>query len=244
MYENPRLYPGLYPWLYPYGLGGFDNDVRSRRLDRVPHLRANLLYGDRRFQLDRSYSYVAFSHEQVRAGTSGGYLLTKKGNFAAVAEKLLTIDRCALDSIIERSKRGEYVEVQSDAERRCFELMSLVDYASGQVTGSNARRKHQRREIESLIFSKGVPVFFVTFAPADVKSPVCLSMCGQAVDLSKAYPLLGTDLERMRAIGRNPVGAARFFHRTVDALLGILLGCHGDGSGIFGKTAAYYGTVE
>ncbi|KAI0819838.1 hypothetical protein BC628DRAFT_1289851, partial [Trametes gibbosa] len=46
MYHNENLYPGMYPWLYPYGLGGFENTQRKRRLDPVPHLRANLLYGD------------------------------------------------------------------------------------------------------------------------------------------------------------------------------------------------------
>ncbi len=244
MYHNTGLFPGMYPWLYPYGLGGFENSRSIRRLDRVPHLRCNFLYADRRFQRDRSYAYVAFSHEQVRAGTSGGYLLTNKGNFDRVAEKLLSVDRDALDSIILRTRSGAYVQAETTAEKRCFELMSLVDHASAQVHGANARKKHQRSEIKSLIFLKGVPVFFVTFAPADTKNPYCLSFCGENVDLSSASPSLSSDSARLRAIASNPVGAARFFHRTVNALLGILLGIDHGRDGIFGKTSAYYGTVE
>ncbi|KAI9061411.1 hypothetical protein FKP32DRAFT_1539089, partial [Trametes sanguinea] len=202
------------------------------------------MYADRRFQRDRSFSFVAFSHDQVRSGTSGGYLLTNRGNFSNVAEKLLSIDRTALDAIISRSVDGTYVQAETDAERRCFELMSLVDYASGKVAGSNARKKQQRSEIKSLIYLKGVPVFFVTFAPADTKNPLCLSLCGEPVDLSAASPRLRCEADRLRAIADNPVGAARFFHRLVDGLLAVLLGMESNRDGIFGHTAAYYGTVE
>ncbi|KAH9884317.1 hypothetical protein C8Q73DRAFT_661138, partial [Cubamyces lactineus] len=99
MYHNESLYPGMYPWLFPYGVGGFENARIVRRLDRVPHLRACLVFGDRRFQFDRSFSYVAFSHSQVRNGTASGYLLTKCSNFRDVADKILSLDPLALDAI-------------------------------------------------------------------------------------------------------------------------------------------------
>ncbi|KAI9058820.1 hypothetical protein FKP32DRAFT_1553306, partial [Trametes sanguinea] len=202
------------------------------------------MYGDRRFQQDRSFAYVAFSHEQVRACVSGGYLLTNKSNFSQVADKILQVDMDALDDIISRSRGGQYVHPETPAEKRCFELMSLVDHVSTNVHGSNARRKIQRSEIRSLIFEIGVPVFFVTFAPADTKNPICLSLCGEPLDLYGNSVLRLKHWDRLRRVVRNPVGAARFFHRTVDALLRVLLGVGTDREGIFGKTAAHYGTVE
>ncbi|KAH9858962.1 hypothetical protein C2E23DRAFT_717420, partial [Lenzites betulinus] len=202
------------------------------------------MYGDRRFQTDRSYSYVAYSHSQVRASTTGGYLLTKKSNFVNVADKLLSIDREALDNLIKRADGGSFVAPETEAEKKCFELMNLIDHASGQVGGSAARKKHQRNEIKSLIFLKGVPSFFFTFAPADTKNPICLSYCGENIDLSQPSPRLRTDSERLRAVAGNPVGAARFFDRTVNALLRVMLGLGYNRNGLFGKTAAYYGTVE
>ncbi|KAI9063188.1 hypothetical protein FKP32DRAFT_1547356, partial [Trametes sanguinea] len=202
------------------------------------------MYADRRFQFDRSFSYVAFSHEQVRSGVTGGYLLTNKSNFSNVADKILAVDMEALDNIIRRSSSGEYVQAETDAEKGCFELMSLVDHVSGGVHGSNARRKTQRSEIRSLIFTVGVPVFFITFAPADTKNPVCLSLCGEPLVLRSGSSGRLAEWQRMERVARNPVGAARFFHKTVNALLRILLRVGEREHGLLGDTSAYYGTVE
>ncbi|KAI0827369.1 hypothetical protein BC628DRAFT_1295626, partial [Trametes gibbosa] len=202
------------------------------------------LYGDRRFQKDRSYVYVAYSHSQIRASTTGGYLLTRKSNFVNVADKVLSIDKEALDRLINSTKDGSYVTPQTDGEKRCFELMTLIDHASGNVGGSSARKKHQRSEIKSLIYLKGVPCFFFTFAPADTKNPICLSYCGEQIDLSTVSPRTGSDSERFRAIAQNPVGAARFFDRMVNSLVNVMLGLGYNRDGLFGQTSAYYGTVE
>ncbi|KAI0713343.1 hypothetical protein C8Q76DRAFT_602944, partial [Earliella scabrosa] len=96
MYHNPKLYPGMYLWLYPYGLGGFENMHIHHRLDCVPHIHAQLAYGDRCFQTDRPFSYAVFSHEQMCGSYSGGYLLTKKCNFPAVVDKLHNVSLVAL----------------------------------------------------------------------------------------------------------------------------------------------------
>ncbi|EIW54747.1 uncharacterized protein TRAVEDRAFT_39269 [Trametes versicolor FP-101664 SS1] len=53
IYHNSALFPGMFPWLYPFGRGGFENELIVTRLDRVEHIRASLLYHDRRFQTDR-----------------------------------------------------------------------------------------------------------------------------------------------------------------------------------------------
>ncbi|KAI0355693.1 hypothetical protein OH77DRAFT_1402759, partial [Trametes cingulata] len=53
IYHNSNLYPAMFPWLYPYGRGGFENEHIEARLDRKVHIRENLMYGDRRFQVDR-----------------------------------------------------------------------------------------------------------------------------------------------------------------------------------------------
>ncbi len=61
IYHNPRLYPGMFPWLYPYGLGGFDNTRMRVKLDHIAHVRANLLYEDRRFQEDRCFPFIVYN---------------------------------------------------------------------------------------------------------------------------------------------------------------------------------------
>ncbi|KAI1783187.1 hypothetical protein LXA43DRAFT_904074, partial [Ganoderma leucocontextum] len=244
MYHNPELYPSLFPWLYPYGLGGFENSNIKKRLDRLTHVRCNLLYGDRRFQTDRTFPFVVFSHEQMRATYTEGYLLTKRQNFARVADKLLNIDVDALDRLISRTKLGGYANAEDDAERSCFELMSIIDHVAGHVTGTNTKRKWQRNEIRSLTYAEGTPTFFITFAPADTKNPICLAMCGKAIDLCDRFPDLPSDWERTMVIARNPVGAARFFAHMVAGFLKYVVRVDGPKSGIFGPVSSYFGTVE
>lgn len=244
MYHNPELFPRMFPWLYPYGLGGFENERMSVRLDRSLHIRSLLMMPDRRFQNDRCFAFIVFNHEQIRSSSQGGFLLTSRKNFASVADTILKLDREALNSIIERGSKGDYVRPQNPAEKQCFELMTYVDHIAGHVKGSNTSRKYQRNEIRSLIYAKGAPVFFVTFAPADFKNPLCLVYCGENIDLSDRLPLLRNSNDRLRAIANNPVGAARFFDKVVQLFVDCILRVGDSRPGLFGSTDAYYGTVE
>ncbi|KAI9064616.1 hypothetical protein FKP32DRAFT_1569434, partial [Trametes sanguinea] len=234
----------MFPWLFPYGLGAYECGRNAVRLNRQELTRALLLYADRRFQRDRCFPFVVFNHEQIRSSAKGGYLLTARRDFQSVADRLLSLDRGALDSLIERGGLGEYVKPETDAERAWFEVMSVVDYVAGHVNGLNTGRKYQRNEIKSLIMAKGVPMFFVTFAPADVKSPLCLHFCGEVIDLTEHMPNMPSADRRSRAIASNPVGAAKFFHFLVRTLLDVLLRAGQDRDGLFGPTECYYGTVE
>ncbi|KAI9059279.1 hypothetical protein FKP32DRAFT_1580180, partial [Trametes sanguinea] len=234
----------MFPWLFPYGLGGFENDLIRKRIRRSELIRALLLYADRRFERDRCFPFIVFNHEQIRASAGGGYLLTAKHNFDSVANKILTMDRGALDNILQRGATGDFVRPESDAEKAWFELISIVDHVAGHVSGLNTSKKYQRNEIKSLIYSKGVPLFFITFAPADYKSPLCLYYCGEKIDLSDCLPSMRCSDDRRRAIAEHPVGAARFFHFLVQTFIRVILRYGQADDGLFGKTDAYYGTVE
>ncbi|PSS37384.1 hypothetical protein PHLCEN_2v774, partial [Hermanssonia centrifuga] len=244
IYHNPSLYPGMFPWLFPYGLGGFENDSIATRLDRARHVRNLLLYADRRFQTDEYFPFIVYNQEQIRASTRGGYLLTGKRNFASVVDKILGVDREALQNLIDRGKDGRYLTPETEAERRCFELISLIDHVAQHVSGSTTMRKYQRNEIKSLIIAKGAPVWFITFAPADFKHPLCLYYCGERIDLNIFEGALPDYQHRMRLIANNPVACARFFHRVVTSFLRHILRSGSEDAGLFGQTETYYGTVE
>ncbi|OBZ67369.1 hypothetical protein A0H81_12737 [Grifola frondosa] len=160
IYHNPRLFPSMFPWLFPFGLGGFENPHIRTKIGRAEHVRHLLLYADRRFQMDECFPFIAFNHEQIHSSTTGGFLLTNRRNFRDVAEKILMVDRHALDSVIARGQNGEYVRPQSAAEKQCFELISIVDHVAGHVQGSNTGRKRQRMEIKSLIIARGTPAIW------------------------------------------------------------------------------------
>ncbi|EIW58460.1 uncharacterized protein TRAVEDRAFT_79820, partial [Trametes versicolor FP-101664 SS1] len=204
------------------------------------------MFSDRRFQTDRYFPFIAYNQEQIRASTTGGYLLTERSNFKSAAAKILSVDKSTLDRLIENGRNGIRQEVYTSEEKQCLELLSLVDYVGGRVPGSLTRRKYQRSEIKSLIVEYGVPTFFVTFAPVDFKHPVCLYYCGEPIDLTDSAPDLPSAGSRLRAIASNPVACARFFDLMVRTFVKQVLrvGDDRDRPGLFGKTSSYYGTVE
>ncbi|KAE9386536.1 hypothetical protein BT96DRAFT_1084044 [Gymnopus androsaceus JB14] len=63
LWNNPQLYPKMFPWLFPYGLGGFGSiNHSSNTFSDASHVKFMMLYHDKRFQLDQSFPFVAFSH--------------------------------------------------------------------------------------------------------------------------------------------------------------------------------------
>ena len=78
VYNNPNLYPQIFPWLFPYGLGG----IGATKLSEKLHKRYLLMYHDKHFQRDVCFPFVAFSHQQVKASTTGGVLLTETKKLA------------------------------------------------------------------------------------------------------------------------------------------------------------------
>ena len=57
-------------------------------------------------------------------------------------------------------------------------------------------------------------------------------------------PDLRPDDEHYRLISQNPVAGAQFFYFMVEMLIEHVLGVGQDHSGLYGKTATYYGAVE
>ncbi|KAI0351718.1 hypothetical protein OH77DRAFT_1410523, partial [Trametes cingulata] len=246
IYNDPTLYPRLFPWLYPYGLGGFGNGRIKVKLSRLAHIRFCLLYSDRRFQTDDYFPFIAFNHEQIRASTKGGYLLTGRRNFPAVAENLLSIDQGALDRLIDRGRAGEAIRPEGDDENACMSLLSVIDHIGGHVPGSVTQKRYQRNEIKSLIIANNVPLFFITFSPVDFKSPLCLYYSGEMINVFQADTVLPSAAARLHAIAQNPVACARFFDHVVSTFVRTILkvGEEGQDRGLFGPTSGYYGTVE
>ncbi|EIW54152.1 uncharacterized protein TRAVEDRAFT_75940, partial [Trametes versicolor FP-101664 SS1] len=204
------------------------------------------MYYDRRFQTDDYFPFIAFNHEQIRASTTGGYLLTTRRNFPAVAENLLNIDQSALQRLIDRGRAGLGITPESPEEQACMSLLTVIDHVGGHVPGSSTQKRYQRSEIKSLIIANNVPLFFITFSPVDFKHPLCLYYCGESIDLFDSFTEFPSAASRLSAIADNPVACSRFFHHVVSTFLSTVVkaGEVGDDRGLFGPVNSYYGTVE
>lgn len=242
LFDNPKLYPQMYPWLFPFGLGGPGNARVRGTVSEANHKKWLLMYHDKRFQTDSRFIIIAFNHEQIKRGSTGSFILTKRANFSSIVSRVSKLNPAVVMSIANRLKQGERVVPSSEEERTCFVLMDQVDHIGGSIQGSLASKKNMRSELWSLITHKGAPSWFITLSPADNRHPICIYWADKNVIFN---PALRQATERVRLVARNPVAGARFFHYMVQLLIKHLLRWKSDdGLGIFGNTAAYYGTVE
>ncbi len=120
LFNNPTFYSQAFPWLFPYGLGSIDNLNKIKLLSAKAHKRHLLMYHDKRFQLDRLFPLVAFNQEQIKTSTTAGFILTKQSSFNSICNRISTLDMSVLDSIIERSKNGEYVKPELLQRKHAF----------------------------------------------------------------------------------------------------------------------------
>lgn len=247
-WKNPALYPQMFPWLFPYGLGGVGDERHKGRMSDAAHKRHLLMYHDKRFQTDHEFCLIAFNHEQIKDATTGGFLMTEKHNFHSVADRLVNIDPEELKTISKRMVDGEKINPVTDGEKACFDILKDVDHVGGHVDGSITNKRYMRNEIWSLSCFRGAPSWYITLSPADNKHPISMYLA----DTDSTFkPMIRTDDEKLRLISENPVAGARFFHFMISAFIEHVLGVREfprkglkRNCGLFGKTSAYYGTVE
>ena len=153
----------------------------------------------------------------------------------------MNLDTSVLEDLSKRLERGDRVKPVTDEEKACYAVISDLDHVAGHVQGSITSKKYLRNEIWSLISYTGAPSWFITFAPADNKHPICLYHADTKETFS---PDIRPDNECYRLIANNPVASARFFHFMVQMFIKHVLGVDQDHPGLYGNTSAYYGTVE
>src|ERR1700678_3111244 len=240
MWNNPQLYPQMFPWLFPYGLGG----IGSANISDKEHKRHLLMYHDKRFQTDINFPFVAFSHEQVKANTTQGFLLVDQSRFTDISQRLMNIDWTILNELTRRMEAGEHVSPKTEAEKSCFQILRDLDAISGKMHGSTTSKKYMRSEIWSLINYLGSPSWYITLSPADIQHPICIYFADTTEKFSPTLPMYD---ERARLVCQNPVAGARFFDFMVRTFLEDVLGVRPGADkreGFYGHTSGYYGTVE
>ena len=238
IWNNPQLYPQMFPWLFPYGLGGIGS---VPGIPEREHKRRLLMYHDKRFQVDQDFPFIAFSHEQIKTASTQSYLLADKRMFKDISNRILSVDRGNLTTLLEHMAKNGVSKPETDDEKKCFQLLQDLDHVAGPIKGSNTSKKWMRNEIWSLIYHRGAPFWYITISPADNKHPFCIYYADSQQEFKEEA--LPYD-ERLRLVCKNPVAGARFFHFMVELFIGDVLGIGANHQGLYGEVATYYGTVE
>src|SRR3979490_2538443 len=205
------------------------------------HKRHLLMYYDKRFQKDPHFPLIAFNHEQMKESTTAGYLTAERKSFHDITDRLMNVNLEVLSDLTKRMTEGEKVKPETEEEKLCFKLINDLDHVNGHVSGSITQKKYSENEIWFLISYFGAPSWFITFSPADNMHPISLYFADTQETFS---PELRPENKHYRLIAENPVAGARFFHFIVEMFIKHVLGVNQEHPGLYGKTAAYYATVE
>ncbi|KAG6371128.1 hypothetical protein JVT61DRAFT_9890 [Boletus reticuloceps] len=106
-----------------------------------------LMYYDKRFQLDETFALIAFNHEQIKAATTSGFLMTKRNIFSSIINRIFSLNLDTLNEIVNRLHSGLMVSSVTESEKECFQLMQDLDIIGRDVNGSLTSKCHMHNEI-------------------------------------------------------------------------------------------------
>ncbi|KAJ5111789.1 hypothetical protein NUU61_001419 [Penicillium alfredii] len=110
------------------------------------------------------------------------------------------------------------------------------------VPGSFSQKLRMRSEIRGLIVRYGMPAFWITINPSDLRNPLVLTLAG--VECPGSISARALAATRDTAATSNPVAVAEFFHCVCEAVLRGLLATGTGQLGILGDLSNHYGVVE
>jgi hypothetical protein len=110
------------------------------------------------------------------------------------------------------------------------------------VPGSFAQKLRMRSEIRGLIIRFGMPAFWITINPSDLRSPLVIILAG--VEYSDDILSASNSAIRGATATSNPVAVASFFHYICTAVLEGLFASGRHHTGILGDVLNHYGVVE
>jgi hypothetical protein len=121
-------------------------------------------------------------------------------------------------------------------------LLHDVESIATRVPGSFAQKLKLRAEIRGLIIRYGMPAFWITINPSDLRNPLVLIFAG--VEFSGDIFAAANSAIREATATSNPIAVAEFFHHVCKAIFDSLLASNTGKVGILGDVSNHYGVVE
>ncbi|PPQ76590.1 hypothetical protein CVT24_013026 [Panaeolus cyanescens] len=248
-FKNTSLFPMIYPTLYPYGIGGFENEMRTVPVSIHRHIQLLLNYADDRFQVHHSFMFTVFNILQRRQVLLHTHNRVQNRQFRDFAQRFSSVSAEAVAEYAEKMKDSSSHFDSTEQDQLISRLLSEINIVTQNVSGTPAAKKKLRNQLRALILQKGLPTFFITLNPADIYNPILSFLSGRQIDPENMQEAdIPQYFEQARFIARNPVVTAKFFDMYMRAFFDHLLTYTDDEdlveNGILGKTDAYYGCVE
>ena len=240
-----NFFERAFPCLYPYGCGGIESP-RPVSLGFRNHIQWSLQYFDRRFRKHETFPFIAFGIAQRREALGSARIQMQRQTFEREARIISSITAQGLCDAKDEEERGLPI-----SNRSVRLLKKHVHATAARIQGSDQARTRLRSQIWSTSTVLGPPSLWITINPTDLHDPIAQIFAGEKINMDEFMATLGpSKMERAKNIADDPYAAAKFFHFMIATILETLFQIKvtpaqvKSGIGVFGRVAAYFGTVE
>lgn len=246
-FKNNDIWTAGWVHLFPHGTGGPLDPDRVNPVTLQKWMQILLERRDSRWRKDRNLLFVVATIIFRREALANVQFKLRRRMTPQVAARLASITKADLDAMAAELRHGGSVNSTLAGKPEVRKLLQTMQSISHESTWTDHGKRRTRMFALSLMIQFGQPFFWLTINPADVHSPLVMSLAGVPIDLAgTCFAEMPTWVERLVLIANDPLASARFFHETVEAILACLLRCganDGDG-GVLGKVQAYIGMTE
>ena len=181
--------------------------------------------------------YLLYDVLQLRSASLGNAFLVKRRNWRAAEDDIASLTIKQLEDAAKTVAGGGVID-----DPVIQRLQQNIVTIGMQVPESFSQKLKRRSEIKGLIVRDGMPAFWMTVNPSDLRHPLVLMLAG--VEYSgDAFPTANAAIRQATATS-NPVAVAQFFHHTCKGIFDGLLGSNTGRVGILGQVANHFGVVE
>jgi hypothetical protein len=181
--------------------------------------------------------YLLYDMIQLRRSSMGNTLLIKRQNWQSTMDDIASLTVNQLQEAVKTVTTGQ--KFRDPIIRR---LLRNIETIGMQVAGSFAQKLRMRSEIRGLITRYGMPAFWITINPSDLRNPLVLILAG--VEYSGDNLAAASAAIREAAATSNPVAVAEFFHHVCEAILDGLFATKTGQLGILGDLSNHFAVVE
>lgn len=252
--RNPLFWYGSFMDILPGGIGG-PSDKRRIPISDEQYAAHAMRLADNRFRRHPLFPVTMFniiSRTRVLRGASAALRFTNIVDFQQTLPLLTDHQKLkhCLDDLQAAEQKGDFPTFNHITDLRMRNALSGIfrqlDITQTYLPLSPKGRLQARKEMFSLMMLHGPPDIFVTVNPADIHSPLICQLAGKkvSVQLDGSVSGLPSKRERVRLVAQNPMAAALYAYRVVDAFIRTILGFRSAGKMLgFGEEVVYFTLV-
>jgi hypothetical protein len=188
--------------------------------------------------------FLAYDVLQLRTSSMSNKLLIQRQSWKFATDDIADINENQLRDALKALERHH--KIDDPLIRRLLYTMQSI---AMRVSGSFAQILKLRAEIRGLIMRYGMPAFWITINPSNLRNLLVLVLAGvqYSGDIFAATTSAireATATSNPVAATSNPVAVADFFHHACKAIFGGLLASNTGQIGILGEVSNHYGVME